>query len=40
MQVGHTSGMDAITGLLIGLAAWAGPETPAPGVADIIKSLR
>ena len=25
MQVGHTSGMDAVTGLLIGLAAWADP---------------
>jgi hypothetical protein len=24
MQVGHTSGMDAVTGLLIGLAAWEG----------------
>ena len=22
MQVGHTSGMDAVTGLLIGLVAW------------------
>lgn len=25
MQVGHTSGMDAVTGLLIGLAAWNPP---------------
>jgi hypothetical protein len=24
MQVGHTSGMDAVTGLLIGLTAWDG----------------
>lgn len=24
MQVGHTSGMDAVTGLLIGLAVWGG----------------
>ena len=22
MQVGHTSGMDAVTGLLVGLVAW------------------
>lgn len=28
MQVGHTSGMDAVTGLLIGLATWIGPSTP------------
>jgi hypothetical protein len=40
MQVGHTSGMDAVTGLLIGLAVWGASETPAPGVADIIQSLR
>jgi hypothetical protein len=25
MQVGHTSGMDTVTGLLIGLAAWSSP---------------
>ena len=25
MQVGHTSGMDAVTGLLLGLAAWTDP---------------
>jgi hypothetical protein len=25
MRVGHTSGMDSVTGLLIGLAAWADP---------------
>lgn len=25
MRIGHTSGMDAVTGLLIGLAAWNGP---------------
>ena len=25
MQVGHTSGMDAVTGLLIGLATWISP---------------
>ncbi|MGB8983915.1 MAG: DUF2877 domain-containing protein, partial [Anaerolineales bacterium] len=24
-KVGHTSGMDAVTGLLIGLSAWASP---------------
>jgi hypothetical protein len=28
MQVGHTSGMDAVTGLLIGLAAWISPGIP------------
>jgi hypothetical protein len=28
MQVGYTSGMDAVTGLLIGLAAWISPGTP------------
>jgi hypothetical protein len=28
MQVGHTSGMDAITGLLVGLAVWSRPGTP------------
>lgn len=28
MQVGHTSGMDAVTGLLVGLAAWISPGTP------------
>ena len=27
MSVGHTSGMDAVTGLLIGLAAWNDPGT-------------
>jgi len=27
-KVGHTSGMDAVTGLLIGLAAWMSPGTP------------
>lgn len=27
MSVGHTSGMDAVTGLLIGLAAWMSPAT-------------
>jgi hypothetical protein len=27
MRVGHTSGMDAVTGLLIGLATWIGPGT-------------
>lgn len=26
MQVGHTSGMEAVTGLLVGLAAWDAPE--------------
>lgn len=26
MQVGHTSGMDAVTGLLLGLTAWVSPE--------------
>ena len=26
MQVGHTSGMDAVTGLLIGLAVWTNPD--------------
>ena len=26
MRVGHTSGMDAVTGLLIGLAAWTEPR--------------
>jgi hypothetical protein len=26
MQVGHTSGMDAVTGLLVGLAAWTTPQ--------------
>lgn len=26
MQVGHTSGMDAVTGLLIGLAVWTNPN--------------
>ena len=28
MQVGHTSGMDAVTGLLIGLATWIDSGTP------------
>jgi len=28
MRVGHTSGMDAVTGLLVGLAAWNRPGTP------------
>lgn len=28
MQVGHTSGMDAVTGLLIGLVAWASDPLP------------
>jgi hypothetical protein len=28
MHVGHTSGVDAVTGLLIGLATWISPETP------------
>ncbi len=27
MSIGHTSGMDAVTGLLIGLAAWNDPGT-------------
>jgi hypothetical protein len=27
MQVGHTSGMDAVTGLLVGLATWDDTET-------------
>lgn len=27
MKVGHTSGMDAVTGLLLGLAVWVGPRT-------------
>jgi hypothetical protein len=27
MRVGHTSGMDAVTGLLIGLATWMSPGT-------------
>jgi hypothetical protein len=26
MRVGHTSGMDAVTGLLVGLAAWTAPQ--------------
>jgi hypothetical protein len=26
MKVGHTSGMDAVTGLLIGLSAWTGSQ--------------
>ena len=26
MKVGHTSGMDAVTGLLVGLAAWTAPQ--------------
>ena len=30
MQVGHTSGMDAVTGLLIGLATWIRPGAPLP----------
>jgi hypothetical protein len=28
MRVGHTSGMDAVTGMLIGLAVWSSPGTP------------
>ncbi|MEW5941016.1 MAG: DUF2877 domain-containing protein [Chloroflexota bacterium] len=28
MQVGHTSGMDAVTGLLVGLAAWKSMQLP------------
>lgn len=26
MQAGHTSGIDTVTGLLLGLTAWAGPD--------------
>jgi hypothetical protein len=29
MQDGHTSGMDAVTGLLLGLTTWSHPSTPA-----------
>jgi hypothetical protein len=28
MQPGHSSGMDAVTGLLIGMATWMSPEIP------------
>jgi len=28
MQIGHTSGMDATTGLLLGMTAWTYPDTP------------
>ena len=28
MRVGHTSGMDAVTGLLMGLTAWTDPSNP------------
>ncbi len=39
MQVGHTSGMDAVTGLLIGLAVWTSPETtPALSAAGITQN--
>ncbi len=30
MRVGHTSGMDAVTGLLVGLAAWVSPNCSNP----------
>lgn len=38
MQVGHTSGMDAVTGLLLGLVTWISPETPALSVAGITQN--
>lgn len=40
MQVGHTSGMDAVTGLLIGLTTLISPEAPVLSVADITQSTR
>lgn len=33
MQVGHTSGMDAVTGLLIGLVNWE-PQAPSPLIGN------
>jgi hypothetical protein len=40
MQVGHTSGMEAVTGLLIGFAAWISPGTPILNLAGITQSAR
>ncbi|MBA4379974.1 MAG: hypothetical protein C0393_04700, partial [Anaerolinea sp.] len=30
MRVGHTSGMEAVAGLLVGLTVWNNPKTPPP----------
>jgi len=40
MRVGHTSGMDAVTGLLIGLAAWEGNRLADPAPVHPSKAFR
>jgi hypothetical protein len=36
MQVGHTSGMDAVSGLLLGLSAWAGGPVAENGLSPVL----